>query len=55
MTKNSKANINKELVSDKSPNIVVLEFKILPVTDISAAVPMVCDVLDPFITGGASC
>lgn len=55
ITKNNKANINKELVSDKSPNIVVLEFKILPVTDISASVPMVCDVLDPFITGGVSC
>lgn len=55
ITKNNKANINKELVSDKSPNIVVLEFKILPVTDISASVPMICDVLDPFITGGVSC
>ena len=49
ITKNSKANINKELVSDKSPNIVVLEFKILPVTDISASVPIECDTIDPFI------
>lgn len=49
VTKNSKANINKDLVSDKSPNIVVLEFKILPVTDISASVPIECDTIDPFI------
>ena len=49
ITKNNKANINKELVSDKSPNIVVLEFKILPVTDISASVPIECDTIDPFI------
>ena len=55
VTKNSKANINKDLVSDKSPNIVVLEFKILPVTDISASVPMSCNVLDPFITREANC
>lgn len=55
ITKNSNANVDKELVSDKSPNIVVLEFKIIPVTDISASIPVIHDITDPFIFGGVSC
>ena len=42
-------NINKQLLAGQSPNIIVLEFKIIPVTDISAAIPMNYNPIDPFI------
>ena len=52
MTKNDKANINKKLIDAKSSNIIVLEFKIVPVNDISAAIPMEHKVYDPFVNYG---
>lgn len=52
MTKNDKANIDKKLIDAKSSNIIVLEFKIVPVNDISAAIPMEHKVCDPFVNYG---
>lgn len=49
MTKNDKANTDKKLIDAKNSNIIVLEFKIVPVNDISAAIPMKHKVYDPFI------
>lgn len=53
ITKNDKAivdkNLNKQLVAGQSPNIIVLEFKIIPVTDIYAAIPINYNPIDPFI------
>ena len=42
-------NINKQLLAGQSPNIIVLEFKIIPVTDINAAIPINYNPIDPFI------
>ena len=53
VTKNNKAitnkNLNSQLISSQSPNIIVLEFKIIPVTDIYAAIPMDYKPVDPFV------
>lgn len=48
-------NINKQLIGSQSPNIIVLEFKICPVNDIYAAIPMNNETLDPFIVDYKSC
>lgn len=45
-------NLNKNLVASQSPNIIVLEFKICPVNDISAAIPVNTSIVDPFIMLG---
>lgn len=39
----------------KQANIILLEFKIIPVTDISAAIPMNSKNVDPFIVSVNSC
>lgn len=41
--------LNKKLTSAQSPNIIILEFKICPVNDISAAIPMNYHGVDPFL------
>lgn len=43
------SNIDEQLVAAKSANIIILEFKIIPVNDISAAVPMFFNGIDPFV------
>lgn len=52
MTKDNKiiqdSGINKQLVSSNSPDIIILEFKIVPVNDISAAIPINYKNIDPF-------
>lgn len=52
MTKDSKivqdSGINKQLISANSPDIIILEFKIVPVNDIAAAIPINCKNVDPF-------
>lgn len=54
MTKDGKvvedSGINKKLLSSNSPDIIILEFKIVPVNDISAAMAVDYDVVDPFKT-----
>ena len=50
MTKSDKSNVDKKLVDIKNSNIIILEFKIVPVNDISAANPMKHEVFDPFIS-----
>lgn len=49
MTKSDKDKVNEDILSAKFANIIILEFKIVPVNDITAAIPMVCDKIDPFI------
>ena len=54
MTKNDNKIIfdktrNKKLTAAQSPNIIILEFKICPVNDISAAIPMSYHGVDPFL------
>lgn len=41
--------MNKQLVAANSPEIIVLEFKIVPVSAISASIANDVDVADPFI------
>ena len=45
---NTVTNINKQLVSGTSPNIVLVEFKIVPVNSIVAAVKSDVNTIDPF-------
>lgn len=40
---------NRKLTAAKSPNIIILEFKICPVNDIAAAIPMDYQSIDPFL------
>lgn len=42
-------NINKQLTPTQSQNIIILEFKICPINDISAAIPMNYHGIDPFL------
>lgn len=53
MTKDSNAiqidkNMSKSLLAANSPQIIVLEFKIVPVTDIAASIAIGCNSVDPF-------
>lgn len=41
--------LNKQLTAAQSPNIIVLEFKIIPVSEINAAIPIEYNPIDPFI------
>lgn len=41
-------NINKQLIGSNSPNIIILEFKIVPVNDISASINLEHRNIDPF-------
>ena len=45
--------VNRKLTAAKSPNIIILEFKICPVNDIAAAVPMNYQSIDPFLVMGS--
>lgn len=54
MTKNDNKVIidktaNRKLTAAQSPNIIILEFKICPVNDIAAAIPMDYQAIDPFL------
>lgn len=49
MIKDNKDKVSSELISAKLSNIIILEFKIVPINDIAAAVPMEHDIIDPFI------
>lgn len=40
---------NRKLTTAQSPNIIILEFKICPVNDIAAAIPMDYKSIDPFL------
>lgn len=40
--------INKQLIGANSPDIIIAEFKIVPVNDIYASMPIEYDVIDPF-------
>ena len=42
---------SNDIFKDKTikDNIIVLEFKIVPISDIKASIPAVCDNVDPFI------
>lgn len=40
---------SRKLTAAKSPNIIILEFKICPVNDIAAAIPMDYQSIDPFL------
>ena len=52
MTKDNRiiqdSGINKQLISSNYPDIIILEFKIVPVNDISAAIPVNYKNIDPF-------
>lgn len=41
--------LNKQLFAAQSPNIIILEFKICPVNDIAAAIPINHHNFDPFV------
>lgn len=44
----------RKLTAAKSPNIIILEFKICPVNDIAAAIPMDYQSIDPFLIIGSN-
>lgn len=52
ITKNSSLiidkDINKQLLGTNSPNIIIMEFKIVPINDIRATMPVECDIYDPY-------
>lgn len=52
ITKNSNLiidkDINKQLISSNSPSIIIMEFKIVPINDIRATMPVECDIYDPY-------
>lgn len=52
LSKSKIGNIDESLVASKSQNIIVLEFKIVPVNEIVATIPMNYIDTDPFINKG---
>lgn len=51
---NTVTNINKQLISGTSPNIVLVEFKIVPVSSIVAAVKNDIKTVDPYKVANAN-
>lgn len=41
--------MNKQLLASNSPEIIIMEFKIVPVNDIAASVPFGNNIIDPFV------